>query len=175
MDHIHTFLTTQGHGGPPRMCDQPNAGVTSETAQTWKTIHTPSTHSVIPTRRKWNDDDGGQMILRDLGSLKFPDICLTGEEKPRKTSPRKLVSTGDRTRARGVKARMLPLAPQRWTTFVFKFRNMDFSLINLKQSTIQSNAVGVCSHIYIQSLWISNLLFRWIWFTKKVSFRKFLL
>ena len=37
----HTcFLTTQGHGVPPRMSDQPNAGATSETAQTWKTIHT---------------------------------------------------------------------------------------------------------------------------------------
>ena len=28
------FLTTQGHGGPPRMSDQPNTGETSETAQT---------------------------------------------------------------------------------------------------------------------------------------------
>ena len=43
-----------------------------------------STHSVIPTRRIWNDDDDGQMIFGDLGSLKFPNICLTGEEKPRK-------------------------------------------------------------------------------------------
>ena len=34
-----------------------------------------------------------------LGGLKFPDICLTGEENPEKTSPRKLVPTGDRTRA----------------------------------------------------------------------------
>ena len=41
-----------------------------------------------------NDDYDGQMI--------FGDICLTGEEKPRKTSPRKLVPTGDRTRARCV-------------------------------------------------------------------------
>ena len=46
-----------------------------------------------------NDDDG-QMIFGDLVGLKLPDICLTGEEKPRKTSPRKLVLTGDRTRAR---------------------------------------------------------------------------
>ena len=45
MDHIHTFLTTQGHGGPPRMSDQPNAGATSETALTWKTIHTKHTLS----------------------------------------------------------------------------------------------------------------------------------
>ena len=30
------------------------------------------------------DDDDGQMIFGDLGGLKLPDICLTGEEKPRK-------------------------------------------------------------------------------------------
>ena len=46
--------------------------------------NTPSTHSDIPTRRIWNDYYDGQMIFGDLGSLKFPDICLTGEEKPRK-------------------------------------------------------------------------------------------
>ena len=34
--------------------------------------------------RIWNDDDDGQMIFGDLGGLKFPDICLIGEEKPRK-------------------------------------------------------------------------------------------
>ena len=52
-----------------------------------------------------DDDDDGQMIFRDLGGLKLPDICLTGEEK--QTSPRKLVPTGDRTQAR-----MLPPVPQ---------------------------------------------------------------
>ena len=62
--------------------------------------YTPSTHSIIPTRRIWNDDYDGQMVI---GGLKFPDICLTGEEKPRKkTSPRKPVPTRDRTRARCV-------------------------------------------------------------------------
>ena len=30
------------------------------------------------------DDYGGQMIFEDLVGLKFPDIRLTGEEKPRK-------------------------------------------------------------------------------------------
>ena len=39
------------------------------------------------------DDNDGQMIFGDLGGLKLPDICLTGEEKLRKTSPRKLVPT----------------------------------------------------------------------------------
>ena len=41
-----------------------------------------------------DDDNDGQMIFRDLGGLKLPDICLTGEENPEKTSPRKLVPTG---------------------------------------------------------------------------------
>ena len=49
-----------------------------------------------------NDDNDGQMIFGDLGGLKLPDICLTGEGKPQKTSPRKLVPTGDRTLARCV-------------------------------------------------------------------------
>ena len=30
------------------------------------------------------DDNDGQMIFGDLGGLKLPDICHTGEEKPRK-------------------------------------------------------------------------------------------
>ena len=31
-----------------------------------------------------DDDYDGQMIFGDLGGLKLPDICLTGEEKSRK-------------------------------------------------------------------------------------------
>ena len=43
------------------------------------------------------------MRLGDLVGLKLPDICLTGEEKPRKKiSPRKIVQTGDRTQTRCV-------------------------------------------------------------------------
>ena len=47
-------------------------------------------------------NDDGQMILGDLVGLKLPDICLRGEENPEKTSPMKIVPTGDRTRARWV-------------------------------------------------------------------------
>ena len=47
-------------------------------------------------------DNDGQMMFGDLAGLKLPDICLTGEEEPRKTSPSKLVPTGVRTRARCV-------------------------------------------------------------------------
>ena len=49
LDHIHTFFDTQGHGGPPRMRDQLNAGATSETTRTWKTIHT--FHSLIHSNK----------------------------------------------------------------------------------------------------------------------------
>ena len=60
-----------------------------------------STSKVIGARNEMMmDDHDGQMIFGDLGGLKLPDICLTGEEKPQKTSPKKLVPTGDRTRAR---------------------------------------------------------------------------
>ena len=46
--------------------------------------NTHPAHTVIPTRRIWNDDYDGQMIFGDLGGLKFPDVYLTGEEIPRK-------------------------------------------------------------------------------------------
>ena len=36
-----------------------------------------------------DDDNDGQIIFGDLGGLKLPDICLTGEEKPRKTLTQK--------------------------------------------------------------------------------------
>ena len=45
------------------------------------------------------DDYDGQMIFGDLEGLKLPDICLKGEEKPQKTSLRKLVPIRDRTHA----------------------------------------------------------------------------
>ena len=77
--------------------------------------YTPNTHSFIPTRRIWNDEDDGQMIFGDLGGLKFSDICLTGEEKPRKKPhPGNLSRPGIEPGAAAWQARTLPLAPQRW-------------------------------------------------------------
>ena len=46
------------------------------------------------------DDFDSQMIFWELVGRKLLDICLTGEEKPEKISPRKLVPNGDRTRVR---------------------------------------------------------------------------
>ena len=79
----HTyFLTTHGHGVPPRMSDQLNAGATSETTRTLKTIHT--IHSFILTRRYVKHDYDSQMKFGEPWDLKLPDICLTGEENPEK-------------------------------------------------------------------------------------------
>ena len=58
-----------------------------------------------------DDDNDGQMIFGDLGGLKLPDMCLTGEEKPQKTAAKKLVPTGDRTRARCVTGAHAPAWP----------------------------------------------------------------
>ena len=99
----HTdFLTTQGHGGPPRISDQPNAGATSEITHTWKaryTIHAP----IHSNKARWKDDYDGQIMFGDIVGLKLTDICLKGDKNPqKKTSPRKPVPTGDRTRARSL-------------------------------------------------------------------------
>ena len=51
--------------------------------------------SVAPIMSDYDD----QMIFGEVGGLMLPNICLTGEEKPWKTSLRKLVPTGDWTRA----------------------------------------------------------------------------
>ena len=61
-----------------------------------------STSKVIGARNEMMDDYDGQMIFGVLVGLRIPDIRLTGEENPEKTSPRKLVPTGERTRARCV-------------------------------------------------------------------------
>ena len=87
----------------------------------------PSTHSVKPTRRIWNDDYDGRMIFGDLGGLKFPDICLTGEGKPRKNPyPGNLSRPGIEPGPAAWEARMLPLPPQRWTTIIVTSINVLF-------------------------------------------------
>ena len=55
LDHIHTFLTRQGHGEPPRMRDQLNARDTYEITRTWKTKHTirASIHSNKANMKEW--------------------------------------------------------------------------------------------------------------------------
>ena len=97
--HIY-FLTTQGHGGPPRMRDHFNAGATSETAQTWKKIHTR--HILIHSNKAnmkwwlWRPND----IRSPCGPKVFWHSFYSWGNTPKKNSSRKPVPTGDRTRAR---------------------------------------------------------------------------
>ena len=83
LDHIHTFFTIQGNGGPPWMMVQLNAGPPPRQHK-HERRYTSSTYLFILTRRIWKNDYDGQMIFGDPVGLKLPVICLTGEEKPRK-------------------------------------------------------------------------------------------
>ena len=56
MDHIHTFLTTQGHGGPPRMSDQLNAGARDSTNMK------DNTHQAY-TQSSQQGEDGIMMMM----------------------------------------------------------------------------------------------------------------
>ena len=63
-----------------------------------------------------NDDNDGQIIFGDFVDLKLSDICLTGDEKPRKKRhPGNLSRPGIEPGPVAWQARMLPPAPQWWT------------------------------------------------------------
>ena len=148
LHHLHSFLNTQGHGGPPRMSDQLNAGATSETAQTYKTVHT--IHAPIHS----NDYDG-QMIFGDLVGLKLSDICFTSEKhprkpygwwKPEKTSSRNLVPTGDRTRARCVTGKHATACSTAVNIFDYQF----FITIFVIGETYESKCNGITIVVHDQ-------------------------
>ena len=120
MDHIYTFLTTQGHGGPPRMSDQPNAGATSETAQTWKAIHTKHTLShPNKTKMEWwwrrpND------IRGPWGPKGSWHLSYRWGKTPKKPHPGNLTRPGIEPGPPAWQARMQPFAPQRWTSYAVR-------------------------------------------------------
>ena len=123
MDHIHTFLTTQGHGGPPRMSDQPNAEATSETAQTWKTIHIKHTLS-YPNKANM------EWWLRRPNDIRGPwgpkvswNLSYRRGKTPKKPHPGNLSRPGIEPGPAAWQARMLPLAPQRWTLQIILDKN----------------------------------------------------
>ena len=96
----HTyFLTTQGYGGPPRVREQLN---TTPRQHEHYRRHRSFTQTFIPTRRVWDRWLWWPNDIRGTRGLKLPDNSFTDTEKLRKTSPRKLIPTGDRTQARCV-------------------------------------------------------------------------
>ena len=74
------------------------------------------------------DDNDYQMIFGDLGGLKLPDICLIGEEKPRKNLTQETTPTGDGTRVRcvtGAHATAWPTAVDKIYSLILKFCLLD--------------------------------------------------
>ena len=121
LDHIHTFLTTQGHEAPRRMRDNLNAGAiswyihTSETTRTWKTIHTihASIHSNKANMKGWlwrpND-------IRGLcGPKASRQLSYRWGKTPKKPHPGNLSRLGIEPGSAAWQARMLPPVLQRWT------------------------------------------------------------
>ena len=147
LNHIHTFLTTQGHGLPSRIRDQLNSGATSETSRTWWR-YTSFTHPFILTRRIWKDDYDGQLIFGDLVGLKLPYILLREEEKPRKKPHSgNLSRLGIEPEPAAWQARMLPPTPQRLISYI-KLINLPVSIIpenlcNYQRNTLCNEFNGV--------------------------------
>ena len=85
-----------------RMRVQLNAGVTSETTQTWKTIHTihAPIHSNKANIKGWLCRPNN--ILGPCGPIASWHLSYRRGKTPKKTSPRERVPTGDRTPTRCV-------------------------------------------------------------------------
>ena len=119
LDHIHTFLTTQVHGGPLRMRDMLNAGASSETTLTWNTIH--SIHAPIHCNQAnmkgwlWRPNDIW-VPCEPKASWHF----LAGEEKLRKKlHSGNLSRPGIEPEPAAWQTHMLPPDPQRCTRYLF--------------------------------------------------------
>ncbi|PSN40309.1 hypothetical protein C0J52_18618 [Blattella germanica] len=77
------MVTRRNASWPPWIRDQLNARATSETTRTYRQRH--HSHPLSYQQGEYDEDDhDGQMMSGDRLGLKFPDICLMGEEKPQK-------------------------------------------------------------------------------------------
>ena len=121
LDHINIFLTTEGHGGPPRMSDPLNAGATSETTRTLKTIHT--IHSIIHS----NKTDIRMIMMAkwysgNMGPKASWHLSYRWGKYPKKPHPGNLSRPGIELGPTAWHALMLPPVPQRWTLYyILKF------------------------------------------------------
>ena len=103
MEGLPGWVVSPMPGSPPRQ-------------HKYERQYTPSTHSVIPTRRIWNDADDGQMIFGDLGGPKISwHLSYRWGKAPKKTHPGNLSRPGIEPGPAAWQDRVLTLAPQRWT------------------------------------------------------------
>ena len=114
LDHIDTFFTTQGHGGPPRKRDQHFR----DTTQRWKMIH--NIHAPIHSNKAnmkdwlWRSNH----IRGPCGPKASWHLSYRWGKTPKKPHPRNLFRTGIEPGPAAWQARMLPPAAQRWTKFM---------------------------------------------------------
>ena len=152
VDHIHTSFTTQGHGGPPRLRDQLNAGATSETTQTWKTIHTihAPIHSNKANMKAWlwrPNDIRGPCGLKASWHLSYRWV-----KTPKKPHAGNVSRPGNEPGPAAWQARMLPPAPQRWTSTVINLKNLNLYFLLPIEKEIFSLKIFLMS-AYCNSLW----------------------
>ena len=110
------FLTTQGHGEPPRMRDQLSAeAISKKITRTWKTIHI--IHSHLHSNKAnmigwlWRPND----IRGPCGPKASRNLSYRWGKTPKKPHPGNLSRLGIELGPAAWQARMLPPAPQRWT------------------------------------------------------------
>ena len=83
LDHIHTFLTTDVHRGPPGWGISSISGPPPRQHK-HERRYTPFTHTFFLTRWIWKDDITSKWYSGTFVGLKLTGIRLIGEEKPRK-------------------------------------------------------------------------------------------
>ena len=105
------------------MSDQPNAVATSETAQSWKTIHAKH---ILSHRNKENME----WWLRWPNDIRGPwrpkvswHLSYKWGKTPKKPHPGNLSRPGIEPGPAAWQAHMLPLAPQRWTIILINEYN----------------------------------------------------
>ena len=105
------------------------------------------------------DDNDGQMIFGDLGGLKLPDICLTGEEKiPKKPHPRNLSRPGIEPGPAAWQTHMLPFVPQRWTRDKGRSTNLVYLFLAEVQSSHRLTAQYITVLQYFQQTHLLQFL-----------------
>ena len=120
--------------------------------------YTPSTQSVIPRRRIWNDDYDGQMTFGVLGGPKVSShLSYRWGRTPKKPHPGNLSRPGIELGPAAWQARMLPLAPQRWTI------QMNNLLILGYFQSKPTHYISIQDQIlrYSSMLDISRILWKW--------------
>ena len=118
LDHIHPFLTAQGHGGHPWMSDQLNSGAPSDITRTLKTTHTMHSHIHC------NKADMRRMImmakwyLGTLGPKASWHLSYRWGKPPKKPHSGNVSRPEIKPGLAAWQVCMLPSVPQRWTEWL---------------------------------------------------------